>query len=116
MENVRNHFKLDFVKKDDYIKIIKQQFNLTFNGIHKPYDNCDSYIIEQNEVLMYKPIYLGFAVLELSKLHMYETYYDILQPYFEEKNLHLLYMNTDTQIKWKYKRYYQRFEKFTRYI
>ena len=34
---------------------------------------------------MDKPIYLGFSVLELSKLHMYETYYDILQPYFELK-------------------------------
>ena len=47
---------------------------------------------------MDKPIYLGFAVLELSKLHMYETYYDKLQPYFGEKNLHLLYMHTDSFI------------------
>ena len=47
---------------------------------------------------MDKPIYLGFAVLELSKLHMYETYYDKLQPYFGEKNLHLHYMDTDSFI------------------
>ena len=47
---------------------------------------------------MDKPIYLGFAVLELSKLHMFETYYDILQPYFGEKNLHLHYMDTDSFI------------------
>ena len=47
---------------------------------------------------MDKPIYLGFAVLELSKLHMYETYYDKLQPYFGEKNLQLLYMDTDSFI------------------
>ena len=47
---------------------------------------------------MDKSIYLGFAVLELSKLHMYETYYDKLQPYFGEKNLHLHYMNTDSFI------------------
>ena len=31
------------------------------------------YTFKQNEVLMGWPIYLGFAVLELSKLHMYET-------------------------------------------
>ena len=30
---------------------------------------------------MDEPIYLGLAELELSKLHMYETYYDILQLY-----------------------------------
>ena len=47
---------------------------------------------------MDSPIYLGFTVLELSKLHMYETYYDILQPYFGEKNLHLHYMDTDSLI------------------
>ena len=28
---------------------------------------------KKNEVLMDKPIYLGFAVLELSKLHLCET-------------------------------------------
>ena len=31
---------------------------------------------------MDKPIHVGFVILELSKLLMYETNYDILQPYF----------------------------------
>ena len=61
---------------------------MAFAGIHKTYENCDSYVIKQNEVLMDKPIYLGFVVLELSKLFLYETYNDKLQPYFGEKNLH----------------------------
>ena len=74
----------------------KQQSKLTFNGIHKSYKNCDSYTFKQNEVLMDKPIYLGFSVLELSKLLMYETSYDKLQPYFGQENLHLHYMDTDS--------------------
>ena len=82
MENVRNRLKIKFIKKADYRQIIKQQSKLTSNGIHKSYENCDSYTFKQNEVLMDKPIYLGFSVLELSKLLMYETYYDKLQPYF----------------------------------
>ena len=73
MENVRNRLKIEFVKKDDYREIIKQQSKLTFNGIHKSYENCDSFTFKQNEVLMDKPIYLGFTVLELSKFLMYET-------------------------------------------
>ena len=81
MENVRNRLKIKFIKKDDYREIIKQQSKLTFNGIHKSYDNCDSYTFKQNEVLMDKPIFLGFTVLELTKLLMYETYYDKLQPH-----------------------------------
>ena len=36
---------------------------------------------------MDEAFYLGFAILELSKLWMYETYYDKLQPYFGEKNI-----------------------------
>ena len=89
MENVRNRLKIKFFKKDDYREIIKQQSRLIFNGIHKSYENCYSYTVRQNEVLMDKPIYLGFNVLELSKLHMYETYYDKLQPYFGQENIQL---------------------------
>ena len=33
--------------------------------------------------------YLRFAILELSKILKYETFYDILKSYFGEKNLHL---------------------------
>ena len=76
MENVRNRLKIKFIKKDNYTEIIKQQSKLTFNGISKSYENCDSYTFKQNEVLMDKPKCLGFAVLELSKLIMYETYYN----------------------------------------
>ena len=73
MENDRNRLKIKFVKKNDYREIIKQQSKLTFSGIYKSYENCGSYTFKQNVILMNKPIYLGFSVLELSKLLMYET-------------------------------------------
>ena len=95
MENVRNRIKVEVIKKDDTDKIIKQQSKMTFSGIHKSYKNYDSYAFKQNEVLMDKPIYLGFSVLELCKLHMYETYYDIIQPYFGQKDIQLESMDTD---------------------
>ena len=98
MENVRTRLRLEFLKKDDCKEIIKQQSELTFNGIHKSYENCYSYVFRKNDVVMDKPIYLGFAVLQLSKMHMNETYYDKKQPYFGEKNLHLHYMDTDSII------------------
>ena len=47
---------------------------------------------------MDKAIYVGFALLELSKLHMYETYYDTLQPYFGQENLQILSIDTDGMI------------------
>ena len=98
MENVSNRLKIKFFKKDDYREKIKQQSKLTFNGIHKSYDNCDSYTFKRNEILMDKPIYLGFSVLELSKLLMYKTYYDKLQPYFGQENIKLHYMDSDSLV------------------
>ena len=96
MENVRNRCKIEIIKSDNYDKILKQQQKLSFNGIYKSFDNCDSYLEKEHEILFDKPIYLGFAILELSKLHMYETYYDTLQPYFGQKNIQLHYMDCDS--------------------
>ena len=98
MENVRNRCKIEFIKRDECNKILKQQRKLTFNGIHKNFNNCDSYLFKEHEILLDKPIYLGFAILELSKLHMYETYYDTLQPYFGQENIQLHYMDCDSFI------------------
>ena len=47
---------------------------------------------------MDKAIHVGFDILELSKLHMYETYYDTLQPYFGQENLQLYYIDSDGMI------------------
>ena len=96
MENVPNRCTIDFIKKDETEKFIKQQSKLNFNGIHKSYENCDSYIFKQNEVLLDTPIYLGFAILELGKLHMYETFYDKLQPKFGMENIQLHYMDCES--------------------
>ena len=40
-------------------------------------------------------VYVGFAILEFSKLHMYETYYDKLQLYFGQENLQLHNIDRD---------------------
>ena len=95
LESIRNRLVLELIKKDDIKKVIKRQSKLTFNGIQKSFENYDSYTFKQNQIVMDKAIYVGFAFLELSKLHMYETYYDTLQPYFGQENLQLQYIDTD---------------------
>ena len=42
---------------------------------------------------MDKPIFVGFSVLELSKLLMYETYYDKLQPSFGQEKSKVQYVD-----------------------
>ena len=44
---------------------------------------------------MNKPVYLGQAILDLSKTQMYEFHYDYMRPKYGNK-VHLCYMDTDS--------------------
>ena len=64
MENVRNRLKIKLIEKHEDAKMMKMQSKLTFNGIHKSFDNYDSYKFKHNEILLDKLKYLGFVVLD----------------------------------------------------
>ena len=49
------------------------------------------------KVRMNKPIYLGMSILDISKIPMYEFWYNYLRPKYKE-NLQLCYMDTDSCI------------------
>ena len=53
--------------------------------------------IKKTEVTINKPIYLGQAVLDLSKTVMFEFWYDNLKPMYGDKN-RLCYTDTDSFI------------------
>ena len=46
---------------------------------------------------MNKPIHLGLSMPELSKILMYEFWYDYVQPKYGEK-VNLCYMDTDSSV------------------
>ena len=46
---------------------------------------------------MNKPIYLGLSILEISKILMYEFWYDYMKPKYND-NVRLCYMDTDSFI------------------
>ena len=51
----------------------------------------------KNEMLMNKPVYLGLSILELSKMLMYESWYDYVKPKYDEETK-LCYMDTHSFI------------------
>ena len=48
---------------------------------------------EKTEILVNKPVYSGLSILELSKILMYEFWYDYVKPEYGEKSK-LCYMDT----------------------
>ena len=50
------------------------------------------------KVVMNKPVYLGQAILDLSKIVMYEFHYDYMKQKYSDHSLTLCYMDMDSLI------------------
>ena len=53
--------------------------------------------MKKTKVKMNKPIYLGLSILEISKILMYEFWYDYMKPKYND-NVRLCYRDTDSFI------------------
>ena len=53
--------------------------------------------MKKTKVKINKPIYLGLSILEISKILMYEFWYDYMKPKYND-NVKLCYMDTDNFI------------------
>ena len=51
--------------------------------------------MKKTKVKMNKPVYLGISILDISKILMYEFWYDYLKPKYKD-NAKLCYMDTDS--------------------
>ena len=95
MENIRKHRDIKLVTTDKKrSKLVSEPNYHTMNYISE-----DLSIIEmrRTKLKMNKPIYLGLSILEISKLLMYEFWYDYMKPKYGDK-VKLCYMDTDSFI------------------
>ena len=95
MENIRKHRDIKLVTTDKKrSKLVSEPNYHTINLISE-----DLSIIEmkKTKVKMNKPIYLGLLILEVSKILMYEFWYDYMKPKYDN-NIKLCYMDTDSFI------------------
>ena len=93
MENIRRHRNIKLVNnKEEYLKtVMKPNFKSgTLLG-----DDLMACEMGKIKVVMNKPVYLGQAILDLSKLIMYEFHYDYMLSKYG-KELKLCYMDTDS--------------------
>lgn len=52
--------------------------------------------MKRTSVVLDKPIYTGFKVLELSKLHMYNSHYELMMSKCGPEKVKLLFTDTDS--------------------
>ena len=93
MENIRKHRDIKLVRTDrKRSKLVSEPNYHTINLISE-----DLSIIEmkKTKVKMNKPIYLELSILEISKILMYEFWYDYMKPKYND-NVRLCYMDTDS--------------------
>ena len=98
IENIRKRLNLDLIDKTDIHRIPDRQSKLSFDDKIAEYEKFNLYSFNKETIKFTKPIYVGFWVLELSKLSMYEWYFDKMQQYFGEENLELQSLDTDSFI------------------
>ena len=93
MENIRKHGVIKLVTTDKKrSKLVSEPNYHTTNLISE-----DLSIIEmkKTKVKMNKPIHLGLSILEISKILMYEFWYDYMKPKYNDI-VRLCYLDTDS--------------------
>ena len=93
MENIRNHKDMKLVTSDK--KYLKYVMKPNFKDGHPFYAHLFVVEMGKTEITMNKPVYLGQAILDLSKTLMYEFHYDYMRPKYDSK-VNLCYMDTDS--------------------
>ena len=93
MENVRKHRNIKLVRTDyKRNKLVSEPNYHTMKLIS---DNLAIIEMRKVKVKMNKPIYLGLSILELSKITMYEFWYNYVKVKYEDR-ARLCYMDTDS--------------------
>ena len=93
MENVRKHRDIKLVKTDyKRNKLVSESNYHTMKLIE---ENLSIIQMKKVKVKMNKPIYLGLPILEISKITMYEFWYDYVRSKYGNK-ARLCYTDTDS--------------------
>ena len=93
MENVRKYRDIKLVKTDK--KRNKLVSELNYHTMKLTDDNLAIIEMRKVKVKMNKSIYLGLSILDISKITMYEFWYDYVKSKYEDR-ARLCYMDTDS--------------------
>jgi hypothetical protein len=93
-ENVRKRLNLKICNTPE--KLIKYSSKITFRKTTVITEDLVLALLRKGRIILDKPIYIGQAVLDLSKFIMYELYYKKLKVYERELNCSIKLLGGDT--------------------
>ena len=97
MESVLNRSNVKLINNDPekLLKLIKQNFIYNFQNAYQISNRLALVESKPIRAIFNKPIYMGAVILETSKLHIYEFWYDHLKQKYGNK-IQLIYTDTDS--------------------
>ena len=95
MENIRNRRDVKLITADERRKTLVKKPN--YLSCKRFDDEFMAIEMRKTGVEMLKPVYVGHAILDISKTIMYEFWYDYLKPKYGDK-IKFCYMDTDSFI------------------
>ena len=95
MEHIRKHRDIKLVTTDKKRSKLVSEPN--YHTINLIFEDLSIIEMKKTKVKMDKPIYLGLSILEISKILMYEFWYDYMKPKYGN-DVKLCYMDTDSFI------------------
>ena len=95
-EQVRRRRNIRLINdKKQFVKAVSKPH---FNSFRIFHDQLAAVESAKLTCLLDKPVYIGFTVLELSKLCLYKHHYEYMIPRYSLENVDLIYMDTDSLI------------------
>ena len=95
MEDIRTHTNISLVSNPRSLE--KRLNNPLFKRVHKMNEDLVFVEMARGEGLLNKPIYVGMSILEYSKQHMNNFFYNVMKPFYGNR-VSLIYTDTDSLI------------------
>ena len=96
MDNLRKHRNIKLVTNQEaYLKVVMKPNFKSGVRFSSSLMGCE---MGKIKVVMNKPVYLGQAILDLSKIVMYEFHYDYMKGKYNDDKLTFCCMDTDSLI------------------
>lgn len=98
LENKRKHKYVKLVSNASKLEELVRQPNFNTSIIIN--ENLVAVAMNKAKIVMDRPLYVGMSILDISKTHMYDFYYNKMVKFYGRERIGICYMDTDAYVMW----------------